>query len=154
MAALVVSVAILVLAVVSPAAAMDRRPSSEARARVEYHVRAVNDIERHFREVLDAQCPRFPSTGEWEQYFDSEVDRVVLLVAHVEQAWAEAKMTGDDDVRRYAKEPRKRLDEARVLLDKLHTCAADNGSSFNDMTVWRRIEQDVRRRQAEIALPE
>ena len=153
MRVLVLSV-LLVLLAGAPARAMDRRPAADARARVEHHVRAVTDIERHFREVVDARCPRFPSVGEWEQYFDGEVDRVVLLVAHVEQAWVEAKMTGDDDVRRYAKEPRKRLDEARVLLDKLHACAADNGTSFSDMSVWRRIEQEVPRRRAEIALPE
>jgi len=82
------------------------------------------------------------------------VDRVVLLWAHVEQAWIEAKQTGDDDVRRAAKAPRRRLEDARALLDKMQTCAADNGASFSQGTVWRKIEREVPRRQAQIALPQ
>jgi hypothetical protein len=79
---------------------------------------------------------------------------VVLLVAHVEQAWVEAKATGDDDVRRVAKAPRKRLEQARALLDKLSTCADDNGGALNQLGLWRRIEREVPHRQAEIALPQ
>jgi hypothetical protein len=85
---------------------------------------------------------------------DGEVERVVLLVAHVEQAWVEAKQTGDDDVRRAAKAPRRRLEEARTLLDKLQKCASDNGTSFSQMSVWKRIEREVPERQAQITQPQ
>jgi hypothetical protein len=78
----------------------------------------------------------------------------VLLVAHLEQAWYEATRTGDDDVRRTAKAPRKRMDQARALLDKLQGCAEGNGASFSTMGVWRRIEREVPQRQTEIALPQ
>jgi len=81
------------------------------------------------------------------------VDRVVLLWAHVEQAWIEAKQTGDDEVRRAAKGAAQAPGDARALLDKLQTCAADNGASFSQGTVWRKIEREVPRRQAQIALP-
>ena len=80
--------------------------------------------------------------------------RVVLLMAHLEQAWIEAKHTGDDDVRRDAKAPRRRVDRARALVDKLSGCAESNGASFSQTAVWRRIEREVPQRQSQIALPE
>jgi hypothetical protein len=125
----------------------------QARARVDYHLREVDQIIRHFQEVVGAGCPRFQSRGEWRQYFDGEVERMTLLVAHVEQAWIEAKQVGDDGVRRAAKAPRRRLEEARVVLEKLQGCAADNGASFSPLSVWARIERDAPRRQEAITLP-
>jgi hypothetical protein len=103
--------------------------------------------------VLDSDCPHFASSKEWRTYFDGQVELVVLMVAHVEQAWYEATRTGDDEVRRTAKAPRRRLDEARALVDKLQGCAQSNGTSFSNLTVWRRIEREVPQRQTEIALP-
>ena len=82
------------------------------------------------------------------------MERVVTLMAHLEQAWVEAKATGDDDVRREAKAPRRRVDQARALLDKLQGCAEGNGSQISQGSLWRRIEREVPRRQAEIALPQ
>jgi hypothetical protein len=79
---------------------------------------------------------------------------VVLLVAHVEQAWVEAKATGDDEVRRVAKAPRRRLERARSLLDKLTTCAERHGAPLDQLALWRRIEREVPHRQAQIALPQ
>ena len=130
------------------------KPAAEVRPRVDHHLKQVDDLAQHFESVLSQPCPRFASPGGWQAYFDGEVDRVVLLWAHVEQAWLEAKETGDDDVRRAAKAPRRRLEDARALLDKLQTCAADNGASFSQGTVWRKIEREVPKRQAEIAVPQ
>src|SRR6058998_1913713 len=84
---------------------------------------------------------------------DYHVRRMVLMAAHVEQAWVEAKTTGDDEVRQAAKAPRKRLSEARPLLSKLQTCAENNGATLSVASVWHRIDREVPRRQAEIALP-
>ena len=126
----------------------------EVRPRVDHHLREVETLAQHFESVLSTDCPRFPSTGEWDRYLDGEVRRVVLLMAHVEQAWGEAKTTGDDDVRRVAKAPRKRLEQARTLLGKLSGCADANGSALNQLGLWRRIEREVPQRQAEIALPQ
>jgi len=75
------------------------------------------------------------------------------MAAHVEQAWVEAKTTGDDEVRQAAKAPRKRLGEARPLLNKLQTCAENNGATLSTASVWQRIDREIPRRQAEIALP-
>ena len=125
----------------------------EARTRVEYHLREVDQIIRYFEDAAKADCPRFSSRDEWRQYFDGEVERATLLVAHVEQAWVEAKRVGDDDVRRAAKAPRRRLGEARGAIEKLQTCAADNGASFSPLAVWSRIEREAPRRQGAIALP-
>ena len=58
------------------------------------------------------------------------------------------------DVRRTAKAPRRQSDQLRQLVDKLSTCAEANGASFSPATIWRRIEREVPRRQAEIALPQ
>jgi hypothetical protein len=104
---------------------------------------------------MSAGCPHFASPGQWRAYLDGEIDRVVLLMAHLEQAWVEAKHTGDDDVRREAKAPRRRVDQARALFDKLSGCAERNGAPpVSQPAVWRRIEREIPQRQAEIALPE
>jgi hypothetical protein len=140
--------------VTPPSVEVPTPPSvEEARARVEHHLREADQIIRHFEDAASAECPRFASPGEWSRYFDGEVDRVTLLVAHVEQAWVEAKRVGDDDVRRAAKAPRRRLGEARGEIGKLRGCAADNGAKVSLLAVWSRIERDVPSRQAAIALP-
>jgi hypothetical protein len=146
---------LLVGVLTGPALAREpHRPAEEARARMEHHLREVSELADHFESVLSGGCPRFASPGEWRTYLDAEIDRVVLLMAHLEQAWVEAKHTGDDDVRRDAKAPRRRVDQARALFDKLSGCAESNGASFSQMAVWRRIEREVPQRQSEIALPE
>jgi hypothetical protein len=145
---------LLVLALAAPALARDERPAPEARARMEHHLKEVNQLSRHFEGVLSSECPRFASPAEWSSYLDGEIEQVVLLVAHLEQAWYEATRTGDDDVRRTAKAPRRRLEQARTLLDKLQDCAQSNGASFSPASVWRRIEREVPQRQTEIALPQ
>ena len=126
---------------------------TDVRARVDHHVRHATELADHFEVVIKDSCPRFATPSEWDTYADGEIERMVLLAAHLEQAWVEAKTTGDDDVRRTAKAPRKRLGEARPLLDKLQTCAERNGATFSSGDVWQRIEREVPRRQAEIALP-
>jgi hypothetical protein len=147
--------AVLVLALLAvPAWARDERTPEEARPRVEHHLKEVSRLARHFDGVMNGSCPKFASPREWSAYLDGEIEQVVLLVAHLEQAWYEATRTGNDDVRRTAKAPRKRMDQARALLDKLQECAEDNGTSFNSMSVWRRIEREVPQRQVEIALPQ
>jgi hypothetical protein len=128
-------------------------PADDARVRVEHHLRHADELAQHFETVLAQDCPRFATPAEWKSYFDGEIERVVLLVAQVEQAWVEAKRTGDDDVRREAKAPRKQVERARGLVDKLQGCAGDHGTSFTPLAVWRQIEREVPRRQAEIALP-
>ena len=148
--------AVLLLAALTvPATAREPdRPADVARARMEHHLVQVHQLAEHFEGVLDRDCPRFAGPGEWRAYLDAEVDRVVLLLAHLEEAWIEAKHTGDDDVRRDAKAPRKRVDRARALVDKLSGCAEDNGARLSPASVWRRIEREVPARQVQIALPE
>src|ERR687892_725116 len=109
----------LAFAISVPCAVGAERTPEAARVRVDHHLREVRQISSHFEDVLAQDCRRFPSSAEWDAYFDGEIDRVVLLMAHMEQAWTEAKQTGDDDVRRYAKTPRKQVDRARTLIDKL-----------------------------------
>jgi hypothetical protein len=126
---------------------------SDPRDRVAHHLREVDTLARHFEGVLAGRCPRVTSAPEWNRYVDGELDRVVSLLAHLEQAWVEAKRTPDDDLRRTAKAPRQRVDRARALVDKLQDCASGSGQDFAPMALWLRIERDVPRRQAEIALP-
>ena len=125
-----------------------------ARARVDHHVRHVQQLTGHFETVMAEDCQRFPSREAWDRYVDGEIDQLVLLMAHLEQAWVEAKRTPDDDVRRAAKAPRRHSDQMRQLMDKLNACAELNGVAFAPATVWRRVEREVPRRQAEIALPQ
>jgi hyperosmotically inducible protein len=127
-------------------------PPLDVRGRVEHHVREANRLAAHFETVLAGDCPH-AGPAEWEAFLDGEVERLGLLVAHVEEAWAEARATQDDEVRRIAKAPRRRLGEARALAAKLEACARSNGSAFDALAVWRQVQQDLPRRRAEIALP-
>ena len=150
----VVLAAVLTVVMTGPVSASGVKSAEEVRPRVDHHLKEVETLAQHFESVMSADCPRFASSAEWDQYLDGEVQRVVLLMAHVEQAWVEAKTTGDDDVRRVAKAPRKRLEQARTLLSKLSGCADANGSSLNQLGLWRRIEREVHQRQVDIALPQ
>jgi hypothetical protein len=142
----------VLLACVTPAAAAGTRPAADVRPRVEHHVQEAERLADHLQAVLDGECPRFGTAAEWRAYVDGEVEQLISLVAHVEQAWVEAKATGDDDVRRAAKAPRRRFGEARQLFDKLQGCAPD-GAQIEPGAVWQRVQEEVPRRQAEIALP-
>jgi hypothetical protein len=126
----------------------------EARVRVTHHLQQADALARQFERVVGDDCPRFATRAEWNGYVDDTVDRVILLAAHIEQAWVEAKRTGDDEVRREAKMPRKRLDQARLLVEKLQGCADNHGTGLPTAALMRRIERDVPLRQAEIALPQ
>jgi hypothetical protein len=137
----------------SPASA-GHRTAEEARSRVEHHLQQADQIAQHFAGVLKQDCQRFDRPDEWRTYIDGELDRAVLLMAHLEQAWVEAKHTPDKDVRRAAKAPRAQVARAQRLVTKLQACAGDNGATFDPAAAWRRVERDAPRRQAEIALPQ
>ncbi len=141
------------LALAHGPARAEHRPAEEIRPRVEHHLRAADGLAQHFESVVGAECQRFDSRDGWNAYFDGEVERVVLMMAHLEQAWVEAKRTGDDDVRRAAKAPRRRLEDARQLVGKLQQCANGHGTSFSPAGLWRRIEREVPVRQSDVALP-
>ena len=143
----------LILASALLASAADDRPAEEIRRRVEHHLRAAAEIARQLEPVLAQACPRFASREAWDAYLEGSVDRAVTLVAHLEQAWVEAKRTGDKDVRREAKAPRRRVDQAQQLIAKLQTCADGNAADFEPGVVRRRIERALPQRQSEIALP-
>ena len=144
-------IALQALGLAAIASAGDRT-AEEARPRVEHHLLEAAQIVRHFESVLAEDCPRFDSAVERRAYVDGEVERVVLLVAHLEEAWSEAKRTSDKDVRRAARAPRTQVGQAQSLVTKLQTCMGD-GASLEPRTIWRRVEQEVPRRRAEIALP-
>src|SRR4029079_11697333 len=74
--------------------------ADEARPRVEHHLIEAEQIVRHFETVIAEDCPRFDNAADRRAYIDGEVDRVVLLVAHLDEAWSEAKRTSDKEVRR------------------------------------------------------
>jgi len=120
---------------------------------VEHHLSEAEQIVRHFETVVAADCPQFGTVAERRAYIDGEVDRVVLLVAHLDEAWSEAKRTSDKEVRRAAKAPRAQVSQAQSLVTKLRTCADGDGVNVEPRAVWRRIESEVPRRRAEIALP-
>jgi hypothetical protein len=148
-----VAAAMAVLALASLADAAGDRPAAEVEPRVAHHVRRATELAEHFEALLGDGCPRLATPEEWEGWVEGELDRVVLLVAHVEEAWEEAKTTPDDDVRRAAKVPGRRVRDAQPLVEKLRACAGENGAAFEPGVLWRRIEREVPRRRAEIALP-
>ena len=142
------------LALAPAARGVGDKPAAEVRPRVEHHLREAEQIAQRLEGVLAAACPKFETEREWRHYFNGEMDRVVTLLAHLEQAWEEAKQTGDKDVRRDAKAPRRQRERVQPLIEKLQVCAHGNGASFALPGVWRRIEREVPRRQSEIALPQ
>jgi len=145
---------VLIVLALTPVSLAARDPvPTEPVARVQHHLREIAPLVEHFEGVLARDCPRFARRAEWRDWFDDEVDRVALLVAHLDQAWVEAKQTSDDEIRRLAKGPRKHIDRARALVEKLQACADRNGESFSPPSVWRRVEREASRRQADIALP-
>ena len=141
-----------ILVTAAPAGA-NRESAADIQPRVDHHIREVSTLIKHFEVFVAEPCRRFESVAEWDAYAEDEIDRILMLVAHAEQAWVEAKRTGDDDVRRSAKAPRRRLDEAPQILTKLAACAEGNGTTLAPGTVYRRIERELPRRQSEIALP-
>lgn len=145
-------VGVLVALAATPALSGER-PAAEVWPRVAHHLDEANRLAAHLEGVVRESCPRFATPSEWDTYLDEELRRVVLLVAHVEQAWVEAKTTDDDDVRRAAKAPRRRVPETRGLVDKLAGCAEANGTRLPVGALWRRVEQEVPRAQAAITLP-
>ena len=76
----------------------------------------AEQVVRHLETVVAADCPQFSTAGERLAYIGGEVDRVVLLVAHLDEAWSEAKRTSDKEVRRAAKAPRAQVSEAQNLV--------------------------------------
>ena len=150
---LLATVIVTLTLMAAPTFAADREPASEIQPRVDHHLREATRLIEHFEALVAADCPRFASAAEWNVYLGREVDQMLLLAAHVEQAWVEAKRTGDKDVRRAAKAPGRRIEEAVQIVDKLSACAEENGTTFSPGPVYRRLERDLPRRQAEIALP-
>ena len=150
-----VATAVVALVLIAlPAFAADRLPAAEIQPRVDHHLREVSRLIQHFETLVGSACPRFPSAAEWNVYVEGEVDQMLLLAAHAEQAWEEAKRTGDKDVRRAAKERGgRRIEEAGQVVDKLGACAQENGTTFSPGPIYRRLERDLPQRQAEIALP-
>jgi hypothetical protein len=148
-----VSSALVILSGGGAAAASATRSLAEARERVSYHVRQVETIAEHLGRTMSAPCPRLGTPAEWTQFQDAQFDEVVLLLAHLQQAWVEAKAGGDDEVRREAKAPRRRKDEGLRFVEKLRACAVENGAAFDPLVLWTRVEEEVRRRRSEIALP-
>jgi hypothetical protein len=116
-------------------------------------VRHAAELADHFDALLRDGCPRLATAADWRAFVEAEVDRLVLMVAHAEQAWTEAKRTADDDVRRTAKGSRRRLTDARTVIEKWQGCAQEHGAVLELAPIKRRIEREVPRRKAEIALP-
>ncbi len=146
--------AVVLIAVSTASTGAAERSVSEARERVNHHLREVEAVAARLGVVLAEPCPRFQSRAEWEQYEDARVEDVVLLLAHLKQASAEAKTVQDEELRREARAPRSRADEARRLVAKLQGCAAANDAALDLVGLMHRIEQEIPRRRAEIRLPE
>ncbi len=130
------------------------RSLPEARARVEHHLHEVEVVAGRLGTVLSEPCTRFPTRDEWTHFQEAQLDDVVLLLAHLEQAWIEAKAGRDAALRREAKAPKRRTADGQRFVEKFQTCAAENDASFDPFELWRRIEREIPPRQAEIALPE
>jgi hypothetical protein len=128
-------------------------PPADPRARIEHHLARVHDLADHFEAVLALDCPRFDDPLQWQRYVDAEIDRAVLLAAHLREASAEARRAGSHELRELARSARHRFRDGRALYRKLNACARANGGSLGLLALYRRMEADLPGRQAEIALP-
>jgi len=137
----------------APAPAGENLPAAEVEPRVAHHVRHASALADHFEALLEGACPRLATREEWDAWVEREIDRAALMWAHVEEAWAEAKTTADDDVRRAAKAPGRRIKGKLPLAAKLQACAESHGAELDAGALWRRMEGEVQRRRARIALP-
>ncbi len=149
---MITRLALVAALVLLPGAASAGAPDG-ARARVDHHLRQAESLMQRVAALLARDCPRFATPAEWDAYLAAEVDTVILLMAHLQEAWREAKTTEDNEVRQAAKAPRRRAGEGRPLLEKLQACAEQNGSSVSAFGLYWRIRQEVPKRQALIALP-
>lgn len=138
--------------VVAPLAAVPSGPLSP-RARMDYHLTQAAGLAGHFERVLREPCPRFVSPAEWDRFLDGEVERAVLLAAHLKEASSAARATRDEEAIRLARAPQRRAEEAYGLAAKLQTCAQDNGTALDLWSIAHRIEREVPQRRAEIRLP-
>ena len=148
---LMLFVAMLAVGVAVPAHA-NREAAADIQPRVDHHIREAGVLVQHFETFVTGACRLFATADEWNTYAESEIDRMLLMVAHVQQAWVEAKRTGDDDVRRRAaKRPRRRMDDAPQILTKLAAWPRTTARRSRRSRWYRRIERDLPRRQSEIA---
>src|SRR2546426_9988732 len=135
----VLQVVFLHMVTVAPGAWAGDRTAEAARPRIEHHLQQVDLLSQHFAGLLRQNCQRFDRPDEWRTFLDGELDRATLLMAHLEQAWVEAKHTGDKDLRRAAKAPRAQVDRAQRLVTKLQACAGDRSEE-------RRVGKECRSR--------
>jgi hypothetical protein len=127
-------------------------PAPTAEARVHHHLREVSALAGHFERLLREPCPRFATPAEWTAYLEGEVDRVILLNAHLKEAASVARRTGDEALVQVARAPRRRADEALALVVKFQGCARENGAELDPFALARRVDRQVRQRRAEIRL--
>jgi len=93
---LAVLIAAQVLGSAAVTTAATGRPTRHAREWSIIYLEA-EQIVRHFERRDRRGIPRFDTVPSDGAYVDGEVDRVVLLVAHLEEAWSEAKRTSDKE---------------------------------------------------------
>lgn len=142
----------LVLAAPGPAAT-DASALAQAQARIDFHLTEAEALREALAPVLTGPCPRFPTPAAWDVFLARLVDRGVTFVAHLDEAWREAK-TGGDDLRRRVKAARRELlagGDPRRLVGKLTRCAWRNGSPLDPWSLWREVSAQVADRRREVA---
>lgn len=136
-----------------PGAVLAAGPAAPgAEARLGFHLARAAALRDTLAPFVYGPCPRFPSRAAWDSYLAGRVDEGVTLAAHLDEAWREAKASGDQTLQARVKAEKRQMlvGNPVQLVGKLTTCAWKNGSSVDPMGLWKRATDDVRRR-AELA---
>lgn len=134
-------------------AAPEGSAARRAEARLAFHLARAEALREALAPDVYGPCRRFESPAAWNRYLAGLVDQGITFVAHLEEAWREAKRADDPALRARVKAARRRMlvgDPVR-LVRKLVSCAARNGSPLDLWTLWTRAAAEEPRRRGEVA---
>lgn len=128
------------------------RPAGAA-ARLGFHLARAAALREALAPVVYGPCPRFSTRAAWDAYLAGLVEEGVTFAAHLDEAWREAKASGDEQLRTRVKTARREMlvGNPVQLVGKLTSCAWRNGSSVDAWGLWRRASEEVRVRRQEVA---
>jgi hypothetical protein len=133
--------------------AADPPRADRAGARVAFHLARAAALRDALAPDVYGPCRTFPSPAAWERYLDGLLEEGVTFAAHLDEAWRNAKRSGDPDLGERVKAAKRRMlvgDPVR-LVAKLKTCAWRNGAPLDLMGLWRRAVAEVPGRRQDVA---
>ncbi|MGH7268347.1 MAG: hypothetical protein ACREMB_26305 [Candidatus Rokuibacteriota bacterium] len=128
-------------------------PAAGAEARLRFHLARAATLRETLAPFVYGPCPEFPSRTAWESHLAGRVAQGVTFAAHLDEAWREAKASGDRELQARVKAVKRGMlvGNPVQLVGKLTSCAWKNGASLDPWGLWKRATEEVRRRRVELA---